>query len=136
MVSSAANPVVLKEKARRLALVDMLLWNFHPEAESSKENRSVSTRNAWLASVVHAATGICMRAVSCHLTDIAFMLFQDTVPGPWQSTATPADTNGMLIFSNPNLALVYPGSGSFIHQKGTSVICIVPHTTGASAPVI
>jgi hypothetical protein len=95
VVPSAANPVALKEKARRLALVDMLLWDFNPEGESSKASKSGRIKNAWLASVVHAVIAICMRAVTCHLTDIAFMLFQDTVPGPWQSTTPLPGSNSM-----------------------------------------
>lgn len=83
--------------------MDMLLWDFNPEADGSKNNRSDSTKSAWLASVVHAAVGIGMRALSFQLTDIAFMLFQDTVPGPWQSSATSADTAGKLWLSNANV---------------------------------
>jgi hypothetical protein len=99
VVSNAANPVVQKEKVRRLALVDMLLWDFNPEPQASKEKKPAGTHNAWLASVVHAVTAICMRAVTVHLTDLAFMIFQDTIPGPWQSTSTPAGTSGMLSIS-------------------------------------
>lgn len=97
-VPRAANPGVLKEKARRLALVDMLLWDFNPVTESSRESKCSGRTHAWLASVVHAIVSICMRAVSCHLTDIKLMLFQDTVPGPWQSAAPSAGNCGMTPF--------------------------------------
>ena len=100
---SAANPAVQKEKARRLALVDMLLWDFNPEADISNESSSVRTKNAWLAPVVHAVVGIAMRALSFQLTDLAFVLFQDTIPGPWQGSAASADTKGRLWLSKMNV---------------------------------
>ena len=100
---SAANPAVQKEKARRLALVDMLLWDFNPEADGSKEGSSVSTKNACLAPVMHAVVGIGMRALSFQLNDLALMLFQDTVPGPWQGPAAPKGTKGRLWLSKMNV---------------------------------
>ena len=100
--ASAANPGVQKEKTRRLALVDMLLWDFNPEADISNESSSVRTKNAWLAPVVHAVVGIAMRALSFQLTDLAFVLFQDTIPGPWQGSAASADTKGRLWLSKMN----------------------------------
>jgi hypothetical protein len=82
-VSNAA--VVLKEKQRRLALVDMLLWDLKSEPDTTNSSSPNGWQSAWLASIVHAVLSILMRGLYLHFGDTSVLLYHDTIPGPWQS---------------------------------------------------
>eukprot|EP00892_Ulva_mutabilis_P007162 jgi/Ulvmu1/4818/UM020_0103.1 len=71
----------MREKQRRLALVDVLLWGTEPGSTPSQPPRK---RAGWLAALIHAALTLSMNSVSVKATKLDFTMFQDTVPGPWQ----------------------------------------------------
>lgn len=72
----------MREKQRRLALVDRLLWGTEPTEQPSQSTRK---RSGWLAALLHAVFTISLNAVCLKATKTELTLFQDTVPGPWQS---------------------------------------------------
>jgi hypothetical protein len=76
----------MKERLRRLAIVDMLLWDVEDSGgSSSNTRRSADGTGHWLAVVVHAIAAVVMQALSLSVQSCSIFLFQDTNPGPWQS---------------------------------------------------
>lgn len=71
----------MREKQRRLALVDILLWGTKP---GNEQGRPPGKRAGWFAAILHAVLTLSMNAVSLKATKMEFTMFQDTVPGPWQ----------------------------------------------------
>lgn len=63
-------------------MVDILLWGTKPGI--SQCEGPPPKRSRWLAAVLHAGIAIAMRSISVQMTKMAFTMFQDTVPGPWQ----------------------------------------------------
>lgn len=72
------------QKKQRLAIVDALLWQTTPN-ESASPHTWLS--DAWVVSAFHAAVSLMMRCVALRVVDTDVLLFQDTVPGPWQPAA-------------------------------------------------
>lgn len=94
-----------REKQRRLAVADILLWGTQPGNSLSGAPQKWS---GWFTLLLHAAIAVSMRAASLRAVKMVCTVFQDTVPGPWQTSESAAGVVyfGTVTVSNASSLLV------------------------------
>jgi hypothetical protein len=75
-----------QEKQTRLEIVDSILWNANPGGKDGRASRAGWLAGPWFSRVLPALVALAMRALELTITDGQLLVFQDTVPGPWQAS--------------------------------------------------